>query len=281
MQITIPYLLALLSLADALALQTNNEVAVPDVDTYSIYTSGKAQAQQDQPPVLPGYTYITPVAPPGYRHVPVAYNDGPYYTHIEDPPCTDVHIILMRGSLETYPGRMFKLVPAICEALPSDWSCDYEDTKYPATFENYCESLEAGVYAGQAAVRHYTARCPDSRIILSGYSQGAQVVGAMLGATPTFQIDVKLICIVAAALLFGSTRQNGGQSYNMGTGAHKNGIWPRPAEQLANLNAYASILGQWCDIEDPYCAGGSTPTAHVAYFRNQSKEIAEWVKEKL
>ena len=63
-------------------------------------------------------------------------------------------------------------------------SCDYEDVVYPANISYsgiYCESANAGSYAGQAQMTEYVQRCPDSRLVLVGYSQGAGVVSDILG----------------------------------------------------------------------------------------------------
>ena len=92
--------------------------------------------------------------------------------------CQSVHIFIARGSSEPYPGRQGALATAICSGLSS---CGYEDITYPAAFDPYCDSVQAGVVNGKAAITAYATRCPNAKLVLTGYSQGAQVVGDILG----------------------------------------------------------------------------------------------------
>lgn len=93
--------------------------------------------------------------------------------------CKDVHVFLAKGNNEPYPGRQGKLAGAICYGLDS---CDYEDIQYYNPYEaDYCTSVTEGARNGQSQVTAYAERCPDSKLVLSGYSQGAQVVGDVLG----------------------------------------------------------------------------------------------------
>lgn len=94
-------------------------------------------------------------------------------------PCTDVHIFLAKGWNEEYPGRQGKLAGAICSGLSS---CDYEDIQFYNTPDaDYCASVTEGDTNGVAQMTAYADRCPDSRLVLSGYSQGANVAGDILG----------------------------------------------------------------------------------------------------
>lgn len=58
---------------------------------------------------------------------------------------------------------------------------------YPATLYSYTTSQAAGARAMSQMVSSYTASCPDTKIVLMGYSQGAHVVGdTLVGASSTF-----------------------------------------------------------------------------------------------
>lgn len=93
--------------------------------------------------------------------------------------CSDVHIFLAKGNNETEPGRQGKLVDAICAGLSS---CDYEDIMFDNRYETvFCRSLEEGAINGRAQLTDYAGRCPESKLVVSGYSQGAHVVGDILG----------------------------------------------------------------------------------------------------
>lgn len=99
--------------------------------------------------------------------------------------CADVHIFLARGTGEDYPGRQISVVYAICNgtATTGTTTCDYEDIAYPASLlaPQYCTSVADGVEAGTDQITTYASRCPDAQLVLSGYSQGAQVMGNILG----------------------------------------------------------------------------------------------------
>ena len=102
---------------------------------------------------------------------------------VTNTPCQKVHVFVARGSFEGYSldsNRQDRLlVPAICKGRPS---CGYEDIVYPATIgDDYCGSQTQGVNNGIRQIRDYANRCPKSKIVLTGYSQGAQVIGDIIG----------------------------------------------------------------------------------------------------
>ncbi|KAI1385705.1 carbohydrate esterase family 5 protein [Hypoxylon trugodes] len=211
--------------------------------------------------------------------------------------CTDVHIFLSRGNNEQYPGRQGKLVQAICSGLNS---CDYEDVVFDDALEtNYCVAVEAGREAGIAQITAYNKKCPNTKLVVSGYSQGAHVLGDILGGgggvffqgctTPTAGgLDPKTAPgnKIAAALLFGDVRHTAHQPYNTLGGAGINGIFPRPLPLLTGVRNFASVLRDWCQVDDPICAQGNGKRAynvqdHLNYFDRYSGAAAEWVKSKL
>jgi hypothetical protein len=93
--------------------------------------------------------------------------------------CDDVHVFIAKGNNEPYPGRQGKLVAAICDGIAN---CDYEDIQFynplPAP---YCQSVAEGARNGVDQITEYNARCPDTKLVVSGYSQGGQVAGDILG----------------------------------------------------------------------------------------------------
>jgi hypothetical protein len=94
-------------------------------------------------------------------------------------PCDDVHFFLARGNNEPYPGRQGDLVAATCDGLAS---CGYENLIYSALFTDLsCQTTYDGVLAGFKQLTSYAERCPKSKLILSGYSQGGQIVADILG----------------------------------------------------------------------------------------------------
>ncbi|EFQ30654.1 cutinase [Colletotrichum graminicola] len=207
-----------------------------------------------------------------------------------DAECRDVHIFLARGNNEPYPGRQGKLVTAICDGLDS---CDYEDIQFynplPAP---YCQSIVDGVANGTAQITAYNKRCPDAALVVSGYSQGAHVVGDVMGGgggtffqgcqqkpTPGMDATKAPGNKIAAVLLFGDTRHTANQPYNILGGAPDNGLFPRPANQLAGLMAFSKVARSYCADSDPICAGGKTAANHLNYFDIYSGDAGKWVQE--
>ncbi|KAL9567381.1 hypothetical protein ACKAV7_008456 [Fusarium commune] len=188
-------------------------------------------------------------------------------------PCQNVHIFLARGTDEPYPGRQSSLVSAICSGLPS---CGYENINYPANFNTYCTSIYAGITG-----------------VLSGYSQGAQLIGDILGggggqslgctqqSNPALNPATSPGNKIAAALFFGDPRHAANQAYNTGTGASRNGINPRNGAQLTSLNRFSNTIRSWCLAGDNVCAQGTDPNAHTSYFNVFSQEAGAWVKTKV
>jgi acetylxylan esterase len=206
--------------------------------------------------------------------------------------CHSVHIFLARGTSEPYPGRQSAVVSAICNGISN---CGYEDISYPASVSpSYCSSLEAGITSGASQITAYANRCPNADLVLSGYSQGAQLIGDILGGGGG---DTRLGCSsrtnaglnpssspgnkIRAALLFGDVRHAANQAYNTASGANSNGINPRTGAQLASLNRFSNVLRSWCLSGDSVCAGGRDPNAHTSYFNVFSTEAGSWAKTKL
>ncbi|RYP68164.1 hypothetical protein DL771_006814 [Monosporascus sp. 5C6A] len=207
--------------------------------------------------------------------------------------CHSVHVYLARGTNEPYPGRQSAVVSAICNGISN---CGYEDITYPAsTNPSYCSSVEAGIIGGASQITAYANRCPNAKLVLSGYSQGAQLIGDILGGGGG---NTGLGCStssnaglnpfsspgnkIRAALLFGDPRHTANQTYNAASGAYSNGINPRTGTQLTSLNRFSNVLRSWCLSGDFICArGGSDPDAHTSYFNIFSIEAGSWVKTKL
>ncbi|KAI4718255.1 alpha/beta-hydrolase [Aureobasidium sp. EXF-10727] len=206
--------------------------------------------------------------------------------------CSDVHVFLAKGNNEPYPGRQGKLVNAICDGLSS---CDYEDILFYNPVESpYCASIEEGVANGIAQLNSYAARCPDSKLVISGYSQGSQIVGDIIGGgsgtffqdcmtkpSPNLDVNSELGKKIVAVTTFGNTRHTANQPYNQLSGAPDNGLFPRPAYQLANLATWTAKYHDYCVAEDPICAGGNVVEDHLNYFDIYSDLAASWIKQQI
>jgi hypothetical protein len=110
--------------------------------------------------------------------------------------CRPYHIFLARGSDEPYPGRQGNLTRDICSRIGSN-DCGFENIEYPAKSSGWgpgewCKSASAGAANGQAQMKAYNQRCPDSKLILLGYSQGGAVAQNILsgGGGYVFECDL-------------------------------------------------------------------------------------------
>ncbi|KAF5650093.1 acetylxylan esterase 2 [Fusarium tjaetaba] len=206
--------------------------------------------------------------------------------------CKDVHIFLAKGNNEPYPGRQGKLAGAICSGLKS---CDYEDIQFQNALEDpFCNSVTEGVKNGIKQITAYNKRCPDSKLVVSGYSQGGQVVGDILGGgggvffqncvEPDLQgLNPKTLpgSKIVAAMVFGDTRHTKDQPYNVLSGKGKDGLFPRPAGMLENLASYGDVFRNYCVETDPICAQGDEVETHLNYFDVFTDDVAAWVKERV
>lgn len=91
--------------------------------------------------------------------------------------CDDIHYIVARGTTESYPGSLGSLVDILLTKFPNS---NYEDVIYPATQETSTDSYWQGLANGTQQIKSYADQCPDSKIVVMGYSQGALVVGDIL-----------------------------------------------------------------------------------------------------
>lgn len=99
--------------------------------------------------------------------------------------CRPFHVFVTRGSDEPYPGRLGNLTKEICSAIGTE-DCGYEDVEYPAKstawgVDEWCKSAAKGASSGQAQMKAYSKKCPNSKLILLGFSQGASVAQDILG----------------------------------------------------------------------------------------------------
>jgi acetylxylan esterase len=178
--------------------------------------------------------------------------------------CSDVHIFLARGWNEDYPGRQGTLVDDICAELSAD-SCDYEDIVYDAASDAYCTAVEGGDTNGIDQINAYYAKCPNAKLVLSGYSEGSNIVGDILsgGTCATFtplSTTEGAGCNIAAALLWGDPWHAPNQAYNYLNGTAGQGeMGNRSSTEMEILDFYTPRLRSYCQYDDLVCAVSRCP----------------------
>jgi acetylxylan esterase len=83
--------------------------------------------------------------------------------------CAPVHILVARGSAEQEgEGATGRLSTTLKRSIPGATS---EAIKYPAKLSPYPQSEAQGVQACKDQMTAYAKRCPQSKLVLMGYSQ--------------------------------------------------------------------------------------------------------------
>ena len=152
--------------------------------------------------------------------------------------CAQVSIITARASTEAAgEGITGALVTQVVNA--STQTVSRAAVSYPATLNNYNNSSLQGINALKTQLTNLVNSCPSTKVVLMGYSQGAHVVGDVLGGgqggslgTATPPIAANISSHVVAVATFGDPRHvASGPNFNAGTST-RNGRFPRSAAQV-------------------------------------------------
>lgn len=117
--------------------------------------------------------------------------------------------------------------------------------------DDYRASASNGSDDASAHIQRTVASCPNTRIVLGGYSQGATVIDLSTSAMPPAVADH-----VAAVALFGEP--SSGFSSMLWGGGSLPTIGPLYSSKTINL----------CAPDDPICTGGGNIMAHVSYVQS-------------
>jgi acetylxylan esterase len=206
-------------------------------------------------------------------------------------PCAAVDAIDARGSLEAEgSGKIGAVAEEVQKAVKA--TVAIQAVKYPAELIPYEPSVVKGDEAIKAELEEEVSKCPGQKILLLGYSQGAQIVGDALGggggnAKDLGQGDGKetppaaksATEKVVGVIQYGDPRRIPGQSFDVGTDTGAEGIFPRLKNQL--LTPFAEDIQSYCDTGDPFCAKGNELNAHLAYFEKFNKTAAQFLVGRL
>jgi acetylxylan esterase len=200
--------------------------------------------------------------------------------------CAAVHIITARASTEA-PGE--GITGALIDQIiaTSNQSITRASVSYPATLNNYASSSAQGVTALKAQLTSQVQSCPDQKIVLAGYSQGAHVIldvlggggGGSLGAT-TPPIAASISSHVVAAVSFGDPRHVVNQAFDLGT-SRRNGLFPRTTGQLQTLAGFAPKIEAFCDANDTFCDSGFSTNVHLTYLDRDQNAATQFVIGKI
>ncbi|HMG21352.1 MAG TPA: cutinase family protein [Kofleriaceae bacterium] len=200
--------------------------------------------------------------------------------------CADVAIITARASTEA-PGEGITGDVVDQIIATSDQNITRASVNYPATLNNYNNSSLAGINALKTQLTTEVQNCPNEKIVLAGYSQGAHVVLDVLGGgqggslgTATAPVAANISSHVTAVVTFGDPRHVPNQAFNLGTST-RNGRFPRSNTQLQNLGTFASRIHAWCDRNDTFCDSGFSTNVHLTYLNRYQNAAVQFVIGKI
>ncbi|WP_370332080.1 cutinase family protein [Mycolicibacterium hippocampi] len=183
--------------------------------------------------------------------------------------CPDVEVVFARGTAE--PVGVGRVGQAFVEDLRSSLSgqsVGVYAVNYPASYD-FLQSAPQGADEASAHVQATVASCPDTSIVLGGYSQGAAVVD-LITADPnaTFgfgrPMPPAVADHVAAVAVFGNPAGRIG----------------RTLTSMSPL--YGAKTIDLCNGADPVCSDGDNRPAHSLYVESGlTDQAADFVSGKL
>ena len=179
---------------------------------------------------------------------------GPGTVSAQAQSCPDVEVVFARGTAEPAgPGRVGQAFISDLQDSLAGQSVDVYPVNYPASYD-FLQSAPQGAGDASAHVQSVAASCPDTSIVLGGYSQGAAVVD-LITADPaaTFgfgqPMPPAVADHVAAVAVFGNPSDKIG----------------RPLTAISPL--YGAKTVDLCNGADPVCSNGDDRAAHSLYVQ--------------
>jgi cutinase len=181
-------------------------------------------------------------------------------------PCPDVEVVFARGTFEA-PG-VGGTGEAFVDSLRSKLggkSVEVYPVDYPASLD--FQTASDGVIDASNKVQQIAASCPNTKIVLGGFSQGAAVAGYLtadsvpagfqMPAGLTGPMPASVADHVAAVALFGKPSSGFLQ------------MIANTAPPITVGHLYANKTADLCIPEDPICSpGGGDSSAHSLYPAN-------------
>ena len=164
-------------------------------------------------------------------------------------PCTDVAVVFARGThQEPGLGNMGQAFVDSLTAQLAGRSVSVYAVNYPAN-DDYHNSATAGSNDASAHIQDVAASCPNTKMVLGGYSQGSTVIDLASQTLPGPVADH-----VAAVALFGEP-----------TSGFSSMLWggqPLPTISPVLVGRTISL----CAPDDPICSPGGNILSHMSYI---------------
>jgi len=179
-------------------------------------------------------------------------------------PCSDVEVIFARGTGEgPGVGGNGQVFVDTLRTQAGGKSVSVYAVNYPAS-QDFANSIAAGAGDASAHVQSTVANCPNTRMVLGGYSQGAAVVDSITETMPPEVADH-----VAAVAVLGNPKS-----------AYAASLAGGPLPAISPL--YAPKTVDLCVQDDPFCSEGGNWIAHDFYgFTGLTVKAAAFAAERL
>lgn len=187
-------------------------------------------------------------------------------------PCPDIEVIFARSTGGVGLGDVGQGFVDAVRARAGGRSVDVYSVNYPASFD-FPNSVPIGAADAAGRVQWMAANCPNTKLVLSGLSQGAGVIDLITmdqrplgGWTPT-PMPADVANHVAAVAVFGNPAGN----------------TPGGGSLTTMSSLYGAKTIDLCEPDDMHCwPGGQSFIAHLAYAGNgMVQQAADFVAARL
>ncbi|OBI17486.1 cutinase [Mycobacterium sp. E2327] len=182
--------------------------------------------------------------------------------------CADIQVVFARGTNEAPgPGRVGQAFVDSLRALVGGKSVALYAVDYPASYD-FLRAVD-GANDARRFVESTVSACPQTKVVLGGYSQGAAVVDLMtVPGQATFgfgdPLPNDIAEHVAAVAVFGNPSNRVGG----------------PLTALSPLFGFKAI--DLCNGADPVCSLGNDAAAHRVYVESgMASQAAQFVARRI
>lgn len=173
--------------------------------------------------------------------------------------CRDARLIAVRGTndnLNSYGWIGSKIGGAlVARARTAGVTYGGHGLPYPArapSLRGYVESKNTGRDMLRAFIRVEVSTCPEQKLVLVGYSQGAHVVADVLSRGPSGRLTPRELSRIGAVVLIGDPRFNPDEPFTFGSfDVNRRGrLGARSPHDLDKVNGR---IRAWCRRGDYWC----------------------------
>ncbi len=180
--------------------------------------------------------------------------------------CPDIEVVFARGTDEPAGiGRVGQALVDELKPLVKGKSIRTYAVQYPASWDFLAAA--AGANDASTHIQATAAKCPKTKMVLGGYSQGAAVIDVITtspiaGLGFAAPMPAAVANHVAAVAVFGNPSARLGQ----------------PLTRMSQL--YGAKTADMCNVADPICSLGKDFNSHVTYPESGLvKTAAKWAAE--